>query len=77
MRKEKPITLPKETEDQILTEIQNYFSKERGEDIGDLAAMHLLDFLLEKIAPAFYNQGVQDSYRYMQESTEDLLSIKK
>lgn len=61
----------------MVSEIKNYFSKEREEEIGDLAAGLILEFILEKLAPEFYNQGVYDSYRYMDDAAEDLLSIRK
>ena len=56
---------------------QLHFFKEREEEIGDLAAGLILDFILEKIAPEFYNQGVYDSHKYMGDAIEDLLSIQK
>jgi len=37
----------------------------------------MLDFILEELAPEFYNQGVSDSYTYMKDTIEDLLSIRK
>jgi uncharacterized protein (DUF2164 family) len=46
------------------------------EEIGDLAAGLLLDFIIENLAPDFYNQGVDDAYRFMKEAAEDLLSIR-
>lgn len=57
--------------------IKNYFKKERDEELGDLAAMLILDFFIEKLAPEFYNQGVYDSYKYFSEKLEDLLEIQK
>jgi len=61
----------------MIAEIKNYFSKEREEEIGDLASGMILDFIMEKLAPAFYNQGVSDSSNYMRDASEDLLSIQK
>ena len=61
----------------MVSEIKNYFSKEREEEIGDLAAGLILDFILEKLAPEFYNQGIDDAHTYMQDAAEDLLSIRK
>ena len=61
----------------MVSEIKNYFLKEREEEIGDLAAGLMLDFILEKIAPEFYNQGVYDAHKYMEDAVEDLLSIQK
>lgn len=77
MRKKNLITLTNERKDEMVSEIKNYFLKERDEEIGDLAASLVLDFILEKIAPEFYNQGVFDSHQYMKDSAEDLLSIQK
>lgn len=61
----------------MIDAIKEYFLNERGEEFGDLAANFLLDFILEQMAPHVYNQGVYDAYKYMNERTEDLLSILK
>jgi hypothetical protein len=36
----------------------------------------LLDFITENLAPDFYNQGVDDSYRSVKETAEDQLSLR-
>jgi len=70
------IKLTKEQRADMVTAIKRYFKQERGEEIGDLAAGFVLDFVVERLAPEFYNQGVNDSYRYMGDRLEDLLAIK-
>ena len=77
MRNENTLTLTKERRAEMVSQIKNYFLKERDEEIGDLAAGLILDFILEKLAPEFYNQGVFDSHQYMKDAAEDLLSIQK
>jgi len=77
MRNDDTINLTKEKRDEMLSAIKNYFSKEREEEIGDLASGLILDFIIKELAPEFYNQGVCDSYKYMQDMIEDLLSIQK
>ncbi len=77
MKKDNSIKVTKERRDAMVYEIKYYFSKEREEEIGDLASGLILDFILEKIAPEFYNQGVYDSHKYMEDAVEDLLSIQK
>jgi len=77
MKNENSVKVTKERRDDMVAEIKNYFLKEREEEIGDLAAGLILDFILEKIAPEFYNQGVYDSHTYMADAVEDLLSIQK
>jgi uncharacterized protein (DUF2164 family) len=77
MKNENSIKVTKERRDDMISEIKIYFLHEREEEIGDLAAGLILDFILEKIAPEFYNQGVYDSHQYMGDAIEDLLSIQK
>ncbi len=71
------ITLTKEQKADMTSSIKKYFLKEREEDIGDLASSLILSFIVEKLAPEFYNQGVSDSYRFMNDRIEELLLIQK
>lgn len=68
--------LTKEKKDEMLKSIKDYFYNEKGEDLGDLATMMLLDFFIKELAPEFYNQGVNDSYVYIHEKIEDLFSLQ-
>jgi uncharacterized protein (DUF2164 family) len=77
MKNEKTINLTKEKRDEMILAIKHYFSEERGEEIGDLRAGLMLDFIREELAPEFYNQGVSDSYKAMKDMAEDLLSIRR
>jgi uncharacterized protein (DUF2164 family) len=70
------IKLTKEQRTDMVSSIKKYFRQERGEEIGDLASGLILDFVVEKLAPDFYNQGVQDSYRYMTDRLDDLMAIQ-
>jgi uncharacterized protein (DUF2164 family) len=71
------IELTKEKKKEMVEAIKYYFLKEREEEIRDLASGLLLQFITEKLAPEFYNQGVYDSYKYMELKIEDILSIQK
>lgn len=71
------IKLSKEVKAGMVSAIKKYFAEERDEELGDLATALILDFITEKLGPEFYNQGVYDSYSYMSERCEDLLSIQK
>lgn len=73
---ESRIKLSKEKKEEMIARIQNHFLHEREEEIGNLAATLVLNFIVEELAPEFYNQGVQDAYRYMTERCEDMLSIQ-
>jgi len=73
----KKIELDKDKQKILISEIKAYFMKERDEDLGELSASLILDFITEKIAPEFYNLGVQDSYKYIDKKLQDLLEIQK
>jgi len=62
---------------QLVDEIKAYFSSERNEDIGDLAAELILDFIMAKIAPAIYNQAVSDCFKYFSEKLDDMFELQK
>ncbi len=69
--------LTKEKKAGMAESIKSYFSEERDEEIGDLAAMLILEFIIEEIAPVFYNLGVEDSHAYVGEKLDDLFGIMK
>lgn len=77
MRNENIIKLSKEKRADMVAAIKNYYLKERDEEIGDLAAGLILDFIIKELAPEFYNQGVCDAHKFMENSIEDLMSIQK
>jgi uncharacterized protein (DUF2164 family) len=61
----------------MCAQIRKIFLEERGEEIGDLASLMVLEFFTDKLGPHFYNLGIQDSYRYMSQKLEDLFEIEK
>jgi uncharacterized protein (DUF2164 family) len=77
MKNGNKIIIAKERWEDMVIAIKIYFSQERGEEIGDLKAKLMLDFIIEKLAPEFYNQGVRDSCHYMNDMIEDVLAIQK
>lgn len=75
MTRKSRIELTKEIRDDMVAAIKTYFLKERDQEIGDLASSMILDFVIEEIAPEFYNQGVMDAHKYLSERLEDMQSI--
>lgn len=69
--------LSKEKRNDMVLSIKNYFSLERNEELGDLGASIILDFIINELAPEFYNQGVFDSYVFLNDRVEDVLGIQK
>lgn len=66
------IKLNKDDEKQLISSIQRYFSQNLEQDIGNLQATLLLDFILKEIGPSIYNQAVSDAQRYLQDKVSDL-----
>ncbi len=52
--------------------IQDYFAKERDEEIGNLAAEFLLDFFIEEIGAIIYNHAIDDARKYLKLRMEDI-----
>ncbi|HET6566987.1 MAG TPA: DUF2164 domain-containing protein [Rhodothermales bacterium] len=67
-----PITLPDETKEELVASIKHYFLDERDEEIGDLQASLILDFILKEIGPSIYNQAVRDAQASLQGTVADL-----
>jgi uncharacterized protein (DUF2164 family) len=63
--------LPQETEE-VIHSLKKYFSSELDQEIGDLKAKLLLDYILKEIAPLAYNQGVKHAEEFLRLKLEDL-----
>lgn len=70
------IRLNAEQKKAMAAAIKAFFQNERDEEIGNLAAMLFVDFILKEFGPVFYNQGVADANRYMLERVEDMLALQ-
>jgi uncharacterized protein (DUF2164 family) len=70
-------SLSPERRTEILEKIKLFFQKERDEQIGDVAAVKVMNFFIDKIGAQFYNLGIQDAYQMMTEDIQDLLSLQK
>jgi uncharacterized protein (DUF2164 family) len=66
------IELPKQKRADAIASIQRYFEKNMPEPIGELPAGLLLNFFLEDIGPAVYNQAISDASTRMQQRVADL-----
>ena len=67
----KPIELTKPQRADAIASIQRYF-EENLDPIGDLPASLLLNFLLEEMGPAIYNQAIVDAQARLQQQLSDL-----
>lgn len=67
-----PLELPKPARQQAIASIERYFQENMEERIGNIAAGALLNFLLEEIGPAIYNQAVADVQENLQRRIGEL-----
>lgn len=66
------IPLDADRRDQLMRELQGFFLDQFDEELSPFRAAELLDFILDRVAPPAYNQGVQDARKYMMEKLDDL-----
>jgi uncharacterized protein (DUF2164 family) len=66
------IELSKQARATAITSVQRYFEENMPEPIGNLPAGLLLDFFLEEVGPAVYNQAIADAQTRLQQRVADL-----
>jgi uncharacterized protein (DUF2164 family) len=76
-RGQAPIHLREAQKAELVTKLQAYFLRERDEELGQLAAMLLLDFITAELGPAYYNAGIADATAWLQERSDDLLALQR
>jgi uncharacterized protein (DUF2164 family) len=71
------VNFSQELKKQAIDDIKRYFWENREEEIGQLAAELLLDFMIEKVGAVIYNQAIRDAHTFMSEKVEDLYALEK
>jgi uncharacterized protein (DUF2164 family) len=66
------ISLPDDARQQSIASIKRYFALELDQDIGELKAGLLLEFMLKQIAPTIYNAAIADAQTYLRDRMADL-----
>jgi uncharacterized protein (DUF2164 family) len=69
------LTLPDAARKQAIAALQQYVATNMDEEIGDLKAGLLLDFILSELGPSVYNQAIADARQFFEERTSDLGAI--
>lgn len=69
------ITLSAEATKRLQASIKRYVSENLEEEIGDLKAGLLLDFVLKEIGPTVYNQAIADARTYFEGRAADLEGV--
>lgn len=66
------LTLSDDVTARSVASIRRYFSEELDQDIGDLKARLLLEFIVKEIGPSFYNAAIVDAQTYLRDRVADL-----
>ena len=69
------VTLPDSARKQAIAALQEYCRDNLDNEIGDLKAGLLLDFILIELGPSVYNQGLADARAFFEERSNDLAAI--
>ncbi|MDG4656991.1 DUF2164 domain-containing protein [Ectobacillus antri] len=56
----------------IATKIQEYFSEQGWERIGNLEAEAFLDYMMKETGPYMYNEAVQDAQKLISERIQNI-----
>ena len=66
------IELPKQDRTEAIASIQRYFEENLPEPIAEMPAGLLLNFFLEEIGPAIYNQAIVEAQTRLEQRVMDL-----
>jgi uncharacterized protein (DUF2164 family) len=66
------IVLSDNARKQSIASIKRYFVEELEQEIGDLKAGLLLEFILKEIGPSIYNAAIGDAQTYLSDRVADL-----
>ena len=69
--------ISKEKKDFLKEELLRYFKLEKNESLDNEELDKLIRFFVENLGAQFYIQGVIDSYKYIVEKSDDLLSVER
>ena len=66
------IKFSKEKEKKLIESLKHYFEENMENEIGDLKAGLLFDYILKEIGPIIYNQAILDAQTYMTEKINEI-----
>ena len=73
MRKKPTIAVSDDARAHAVAALRAYFADNMDEEIGDLKAGLLYDFVLAELGPTIYNQAIADARAYFEERAADLV----
>jgi len=73
---DKRLELTMEERKQLIKSVQGFFLTERDQEIGELAAILIIDFMIEQLGPLYYNRGIGDAFKFMTDRLDDLRELE-
>lgn len=70
------IELTPAIKERIIYDIQEFFAKEREEHIGNIESERLLEFMMKKVGPMFYNQAIFDAHSFMEDKVQEVYLLE-
>ena len=61
--------LNKKCIDEVISRVEEL---ENSDEVGIIAAQDIIDIVTENLAPVFYNQGVEDARKTVQDKIQDI-----
>jgi len=66
------IEISKQERGDAIVSLQRYFRENFSDEIGEMPAGLLLNYILEEIGPAIYNKAIEDAQARMEQRVMDL-----
>jgi len=70
------IKLTAPIKERIINDLQDFFANEREENLGNIGAELLLNFILKEVGPMIYNQALIDAHALMEEKIESIYLLE-
>ena len=67
-----PVALSDDATNKAIGSIRRYFSEQLDQEVGELQARLLLEFVLKEIAPSIYNAAIAEAQIYLRDRVADL-----
>ena len=67
-----PLELTPQERDQAIHSLKRFFSEAMDEELSELRARLLLEYIAQELLPIGYNRGVQDAEEFFRKRLEDL-----
>ena len=69
------LELTPEQRTEAIQSIRRFFTEELDQDIGDLKAALVLDYVLRELAPSVHNAAIETAQAYLRDRLSDLEAI--